>query len=166
MTHAGAVSYPLPMLEIERKYLVKHLPIDLGSFPHLEIKQGYLAYGADGTSVRIRTKGKTCFLTIKGPGDLVRTEIEVVLSSEQFDTLWPGTQGARLEKTRYYLPLHAHTIELDVYHGRLQGLLIAEVEFTSQKEALGFIAPDWFGEDVSADPRYKNHVLARNGLPG
>jgi len=35
-----------------------------------------------------------------------------------------------------------------------------EVEFPSEEEAEAFEAPDWFGQDVSLDVRFKNAALA------
>ena len=56
-------------------------------------------------------------------------------------------------------------LELDVYHGRLEGLLTAEVEFDAVAAASAFVPPDWLGRDVTDDPRYKNKKLATDGLP-
>ena len=56
-------------------------------------------------------------------------------------------------------------IELDVYTGDLEGLVVAEVEFDSEEAAEAFAPPEWFGEDVTDDVRYKNQRLARDGAP-
>ena len=52
-------------------------------------------------------------------------------------------------------------IELDVFHGRLEGLVYAEVEFPSLAAAESFKKPEWFGRDVSADSRYRNGYLSQ-----
>ena len=52
------------------------------------------------------------------------------------------------------------TAELDIFHGMHNGLILVEVEFPSVEVADAFVAPAWFGEDVSADPRYRNSYLA------
>ena len=62
-----------------------------------------------------------------------REEREVRLSVEQFDALWPATAGHRLTKVRYDVPWKKHIIEIDVYRGRHDGLVVAEVEFDDQK---------------------------------
>ncbi len=80
--------------------------------------------------------------------------------------LWPLTEGRRLEKRRYAIPFgDGLTIELDVYHGRLGGLLTAEVEFDTPAAASAFAPPDWFGRELTDDPHYKNKRLATQGLP-
>lgn len=147
-------------LEIERKFLVDELP-DLGDRVKCEdILQGYLAVAEDGTEVRLRRKGSRCFQTIKGSGDMVRTEYEIALTPEQFAALWPATEGMRVEKTRYEIGYQGQTIELDVYHGELEGLRTAEIEFKSVTESTAFEVPNWFGMEVTCDHRYKNKYLA------
>jgi len=56
-------------------------------------------------------------------------------------------------------------IELDVFGGSLDGLIMAEVEFRSAEELAAFEPPDWFGRDVTDDNRYTNAALALSGLP-
>ncbi len=148
--------------EIERKWLVRDLS-RLEGLTYEHIHQGYLAISSDGTEVRIRRKGDTCFETVKSRGDLTRDEIEVELSQDQFRMLWPATEGRRLEKVRYALNWNGSHIELDVYQGYLTGLVVAELEFKSAEESMRFSPPDWFEEEVTTDKRYKNSSLACNG---
>jgi CYTH domain-containing protein len=54
---------------------------------------------------------------------------------------------------------------LDVYKSGLDGLLTAEVEFSSVRESASFEPPEWFGADVTDDDRFKNKNLAVNGIP-
>ena len=71
-------------------------------------------------------------------------------------------QGNIVEKTRYEIPLAGGIVaELDVYHGKLDGLITVETEFESEKQANAFSPPSWFGKDVTTDKRYKNKNLAR-----
>ena len=82
------------------------------------------------------------------------------LTPAQFDALWPATEGKRLEKTRYDIPLGNRVVEIDVYGGRHNGLVVAEVEFDDEESAKNFQPPDWLGDDVTGDPRYSNQLLA------
>ena len=96
----------------------------------------------------------------------------IQIDKEVFESLWPLTLGRRIKKTRYYIPYvdpegDKHTIELDVYHGpsHLNGLCTAEVEFEGREteatlRADTFQPPEWFGEDISSNPNYKNRSLA------
>lgn len=150
--------------EIERKWLVGDLP-NLGGLTNEDLVQGYIAVAVDGTEVRLRRKGSKFFQTVKTEGNLVRNEFEIELLGSQFDHLWPATEGRRIEKTRYVLHQQSVKVEIDVYKGRLSGLLIAEVEFPSTMSSTLFTPPDWFGREVTDDSRYKNKNLATKGLP-
>lgn len=146
--------------EIERKFLLKRLPDRLSQFPHEDIEQGYLAVERGRVQVRLRKKGNLCTLTYKRGNKGDREEREVTLSAEQFAALWPATEGRRLTKTRYDVPFNPHTIEVDIYTGRHDGLVVAEVEFDDERSCRDFVPPDWFAEEVTGKSRYSNIVLA------
>jgi adenylate cyclase len=147
--------------EIERKHLVKDLPADFESFPHTEIAQGYLSVDPVGSEVRLRRDDEKCLLTAKARlRKGVRIEREISLSERQFEELWPATKGRRLYKTRYRIPSNGIVIEIDIYHGRNKGLIVAEVEFPDEASCAAFQSPAWFGEDVSDVPQFSNFSLA------
>ncbi len=150
--------------EIERKFCVRKMP-DLTACTGVEISQGYIAVDEDDTEVRLRRKDERFYQTVKIGKGVQRTEVEVELSRAQFDTLWPLTAGRRVEKVRYEMVEGVWTIELDVYCGRLKGLVVAEVEFETVAESSRFVPPPWFGRDVTDDDRYKNATLAYKGTP-
>jgi CYTH domain-containing protein len=89
----------------------------------------------------------------------------VELDRDTFERLWPLTEGRRLHKLRKVVPHGGHEIEVDVYRGELEGLVVAEVEFPSEEAARAFEPPGWFGEEVTGDPRYLNETLATDGAP-
>jgi len=153
------------LVEVERKWLV-HTPPDLPAHQGTEVIQGYIVLAEDGTEVRLRRIGEQCFQTVKSAGGLVRGELEVELTQEQFEALWPATTGRRLAKTRYRVPWAGTHIEIDVYSGSLAGLVVAEVEFPSAGESGQFTAPPWCGTEVTEDEAYKNVNLALHGKPG
>ena len=147
--------------EIERKFLIKYLPVAILRSRHFQIAQGYLANEPGGRHVRLRKKGKTATLTFKVGRGSAREEREIRLSPKQFATLWPATGGRRLRKVRYELPWKNLTIEIDIYHGRNHGLIVAEVEFPNQSSRRKFKPPGWFGREVTGEKRYSNVRLAR-----
>jgi len=147
-------------LEIERKFLVRKLPDGLTSYPSSDISQGYLVSLDDGLQVRLRKSGERHLLTYKRGTGNVREEREVELTAEQFAAFWPATKGKRLVKTRYEIPFGDYVVEIDVYHDRHEGLVVAEVEFDTEEVAKDFQPPDWLGDDVTGDPRYSNQLLA------
>jgi adenylate cyclase len=147
--------------EIERKFLVKRLPLAILHSRHSRIAQGYLANERGGRHVRLRKKGRTASLTFKVGRASNREEREIRLSPKQFATLWPATAGRRLHKMRYEVPWKNLTIEIDIYHGRNHGLIVAEVEFPNQTSRRKFKPPAWFGREITGEKRYSNVKLAR-----
>ena len=150
-------------MEIERKYLVRELPEGLDSYPHVEIEQAYLC---TLPTLRIRRMGDRYILTVKqhlrvpGTTAIHNREEEFPLAPESYTLLRTKCEGNPVAKTRYKIPLDGLMAELDIFHGRHQGLLLVEVEFPSTEAANAFVPPAWFGEDVSTDPRYRNAYLA------
>lgn len=158
-------------LEVERKWLVPAVPsaeFDRAVGAGEAIDQGYLTIGSDGAETRIRRRAGEYVLTVKSGTGLSRREQSVALDRGQFEALWPVTAGQRVEKTRHLIPAPGApelTIELDVYGGELDGLVVAEIEFESAPAATAFDPPDWFGPEVTDDNRYKNQALATGGRP-
>jgi adenylate cyclase len=153
-------------MEIERKFLIPSPPPGLERFPSSHIEQAYVAIDPAGTEVRIRRRDDDTTLTIKGGRGRSRAEEELELDPERFARLWELAGGRCLTKTRYEIPADGGlTIELDVYDGRLAGLITAEVEFPSEQDADEFVPPDWFGAEVTEEDAYKNQRLAVDGRP-
>ena len=173
---------PNQLVEVERKFLIdlESLPFDLEDFEHTTIRQGYLAVSDDGSETRIRdfVNDQRFELTVKSNGTVAREEKNIQIGKEVFESLWPLTLERRIEKTRYYIPYvdpegNKHTIELDMYRepSHLDGLCTAEVEFEGRKgeaalRAETFQPPEWFGEDISSNPSYKNKSLASHAPHG
>jgi len=149
--------------EIERKFLPAKLPEGLKKCEHEEILQGYLVT-SDTASVRVRSKGVNYFLTFKSGKGRKRQELEPELLRDQFDELWPGTEGKRVVKSRHYVPEAPHTVEVNVYHGKLEGLILFEVEFSSDGDSEKFVPPSWFSREVTDDPRFLDMNLAEHGI--
>ena len=160
---ARAEEEPHSTVERERTFLVADLP-DLPD-EGTAIRQGYLAL--DGSvAVRVRERsGRGCAVTIKGGEGPVRTELEWEIPPGQFAAAWPLTDGRRIEKTRYLVPVEGADAEVDVFGGALTGLVLVEVELPSDEALAAFEPPDWFGPEVTDDPRYGNAALAVDGLP-
>jgi CYTH domain-containing protein len=145
-------------VEIEKKYLIAHMP-DLTGCKFSDIIQGYISYSPE---IRVRKKGELFFLTKKSDGTITRVETETEINNVTFEILQAMLHGNLIEKTRYEIPLEDGNIaELDIYHSPLDGLTTVEVEFISEEQANTFLPPDWFGNDVTDDIRYKNKNLAQ-----
>ena len=143
--------------EIERKFLVdtdKWAPADQGT----KFVQAYLGLNPSPT-VRIRIAGEKAFLTIKG-----RTE---TISHPEFEYEVPLEDGMELlklaisepvEKTRYKIWYEGFLWEVDIFLGKNQGLVMAEIELESVDQE--FPRPDWLLKEVSGDERYYNSYLS------
>ena len=115
--------------------------------------------------MRLRRKGERLLLTAKRGSGLSRQEAEVEVDRERFARLWPLTEGRRLHKRRHVLMHGDLKIEVDVYQGDLEGLVVAEIEFATEEDARRFRPPAWLGEEVTGDHRYLNETLATEGAP-
>lgn len=145
-------------MEIERKYLIDKLPENLSSYACHKIEQAYLS---TAPVVRIRRQDEDYILTYKSKGLMVREEYNLPLTKESYEHLKPKADGIILSKTRYLIPLtDILTIELDVFDAPYEGLCLAEVEFPDEESANTFVAPKWFGEDVTFSSKYHNSTLS------
>jgi CYTH domain-containing protein len=146
--------------ETERKFLVK------GEFRHLAVKtrqiiQSYLTKDPDKT-IRIRIANNSAYLTVKSrpePGKISRGEWEFQIPVEDATELMKLSLPGRIVKTRYLIPSGSHTFEVDVFHEKNEGLIIAEIELKDENEK--FDVPDWLGEEVTGNPAYYNSNLTR-----
>jgi len=145
-------------MEIERKFLVKKLPESYAAYPRQRIEQAYLCVSP---VVRIRRSNDAYYLTYKGAGLMVREEVNLPLTEESYRHLLTKADGCVVAKDRFCIPYEGHTIELDVFDAPFAPLVVAEVEFATEAEALTFRAPDWFGEEVTQNPAYTNAALSR-----
>jgi len=142
------------MIEIERKFLIGNMDL-LG--PLLlngrTIQQGYLFVAPD-KSCRIRLKGERGFITLKfGDSALVRSEFEYEIPQPEAEALLRHCSKV-LSKTRFEVMVDSHVWEIDVFHDKLEGLIVAEIELSREDET--FVLPDWVGEEVTADKSYLN----------
>lgn len=144
-------------MEIERKFTVKELP-DLSEYEFHIMEQGYL--NTDPV-VRVRKEDETYYLTYKGKGLLAREEYNLPLNKEAYYHLVEKSDGIIICKKRYLIPFEKYTIELDVFDTPYENLIIAEVEFDSEEEALSFQPPEWFDKDVTLDRKYHNSNLSQ-----
>lgn len=146
--------------EIERKFLVKGNYKEY-AYAHEEIVQGYLSSVKERT-VRVRIKGKKAYITIKGISNesgISRFEWEKEISINDARELLKLCEPGIIDKIRYYIKSGRHTFEVDEFNGENQGLVMAEIELSSENEQ--FEKPDWLGEEVTGDLRYYNSSLTK-----
>lgn len=151
--------------ETEKKFLIRgdfHKDV----FKSFEIAQGYLCSVPERT-VRVRIKGDKGFITVKGAGNASgasRFEWEKEISVQEAGMLLELAEPGQISKTRNLVRNTdgQHIWEVDEFHGRLEGLVLAEIELGEEDEP--FDRPEWLGEEVTGDPRYYNSALAKRQL--
>jgi adenylate cyclase len=146
--------------ETERKFLVKGDFISQ-AIKHKCIIQKYLVVDSSKT-IRLRISDDKAFLTIKsGPGEsgISRSEWEFAIPVDDAHDMMKICLPGKIEKTRYIVPAGKHTFEVDVFHDKNEGLIIAEIELGSESEE--FEKPDWLGKEVTGDPAYYNANLLK-----
>ena len=150
-------------LEIERKFLV------IGEYKHLAVKaysiaQGYLSAVPERT-VRIRIKGDKGYITIKGKSNeagLSRYEWEKEIDIDEARELLKLCESGVIDKTRYEVAVDGKTFEVDEFHGKNEGLVLAEIELKAENEV--FTKPSWLGMEVTGDKRYYNAWISQNPI--
>lgn len=144
-------------LEIERKYLVRDLPLG-DDTPGTSMIQGYLP-PREGLSARIRLTPDGCYLTLKGSRvGATRVEHECEIPEEIAELLLVFCDDRVVSKMRYPLLANGRLWVIDVFQDQNEGLVLAELELSSPEEP--FTLPAWCGEDVTEDERYYNESLA------
>ncbi|MCH3994328.1 MAG: CYTH domain-containing protein [Prevotella sp.] len=147
-------------LEIERKFLVKKgdaFKREAQSSTH--IRQGYIP--CEGATVRVRIRDEKAYLTIKGKSvdhGMTRYEFEKEITLDEAEHLMAFCKGGIIDKRRFLVPSGNHTFEVDEFYGANQGLVMAEVELSSEDEP--YTKLDFIGKEVTGDGRfYNSHML-------
>ncbi|MBP8939449.1 MAG: CYTH domain-containing protein [Agrobacterium sp.] len=154
--------------EIERKFLVAGGEWRDEVTHSMAFRQAYVA-SLENRSVRVRiVNGRDATLTIKiGASALVRDEYEYSIPLQDAEELMASAPGVVIEKTRHTVDHSGFTWEIDVFEGRYQGLVVAEVEMNDENASPDL--PPWLGKEVTGDRRFSNQSLAMDcssgGLP-
>lgn len=152
-------------LEIERKFLLPEISESLVEEGNLQfrsehrIEQTYIALDTD-QEIRVRriidleTNEMTFTHTFKKGNGLAREEIEYSISEVIYDQIVQAFDAIPLTKNRITAVWEDRVVEIDCYDQI--DLIVVEVEFNSLEEANAFVAPDWFGKDISSEKQYSN----------
>jgi CYTH domain-containing protein len=145
--------------ERERRFLVK-TSVPAGEAARL-IEDRYL----DGMRLRLRRVSRDGWsvhkLTQKvrpdasDPSQVLITNM--YLSETEYSRL-SALPGQLVVKTRVVIPVLSHDFVVDEFHGRLQGLRLAEVEVRDLAEPLDL--PGWVTTEVTSDDRFSGGQLA------
>lgn len=149
------------MIEIERKFLVKSDAFKNKAHTKTRLIQGFLNTHPERT-VRVRVKGDYGFLTVKGKSTndgLSRFEWETEIPKTNAEALLKLCEPSLIDKIRYEIPVGNHTFEVDEFFGDNEGLIVAEVELSSENETIE--KPNWLGKEVTGQTKYYNSQLSK-----
>lgn len=149
--------------EFELTYLAKRLPANFSvSGSSKEIVDIYLPASSDHATLRIRKCGDVYEITkkepVSGTDSSHQTENTIPLTKEEFADL-STLQGKRVRKIRYYYEENAVTYEIDIFQDTLKGLVLVDVEFTSNEEKAAFVPPEWVLAEVTQEKFVAGGVL-------
>ncbi|MFP4116453.1 MAG: adenylate cyclase [Candidatus Aenigmatarchaeota archaeon] len=140
------------MMELERTFLAKYLP-DLEGCEKVEIKDIYVPAEMRHPVIRIRKKGRNYMMTKKEPEDddaSAQNEYTIPLTEREFGA-FEEVDGKVLVKVRYYKNWNGKTAEIDVFKGKLAGLVLVDFEFESEEQKKNFEPPEFCLADVTQE---------------
>jgi CYTH domain-containing protein len=147
--------------ELERRFLLDRIPggVDEGAL----IVDRYIT-GArlrlrrvEGPQPQFKLSKKE---TPARPNYAVTVITTIYLSPEEYE-LMRLLPGRELRKRRHHLDPYS----VDVFEGRLSGLIMAEIDFESEAEMRAHPVPEFAVREVSEDVRYTGAALAAKRLP-
>lgn len=159
-------------MEIERKFIPKELPISIEQYDYLVMEQAYIStepvirirkkifHPADQSKVDSNSDA-SYVLTVKSAGLMARQEYELDISADSYQHLLTKAEGNTILKHRYLIPLgDGLTLELDVFHGAFEGLMMGEIEFPDAESAKKYAPPAYLAEEVTYDSRFHNSTMS------
>jgi adenylate cyclase len=150
--------------EVERKFLVSSPAWRGLAEAEIRIRQFYVA-AQPGRTVRVRiSDGRSARLTLKfGERARERDEYEYSIPLAEAEELMAFALGRVIEKTRHHVRYRGYLYEVDVFGGKLAGLVVAELE--TPDDVPDEMLPDWLGHEVTGESRFYNASLALGGIP-
>jgi len=141
------------MIELEKTYLAKFIPSKLEN--KKEMIDIYIPDGIDHAPIRIRKNGNKFYITKKQPAkendSSVLIEQTIELSEAEFIELEKEIKGRRIEKIRCSFNHKGNTAEIDVFQGKLKGLVLVDFEFDTEEAKEKFKMPDFCLADVTQE---------------
>jgi CYTH domain-containing protein/predicted metalloenzyme YecM len=147
--------------EIERKFIVKEIPQKYLEQSPMEQERYYL-YADKTVEMRIQSKGDVYELERKVvTGTFSRETVKLELTEQEFDRL-KMFGGKGLRRKSYRLDKISGG-SIKEYLEKYAGLIRAEFEFESEKEANSFIPPEWVGREITHTQLARDSRLIKLG---
>jgi CYTH domain-containing protein len=148
-------------VERERRFVLRGLPED--AIAPRTIRDGYVS----GTGLRLRSVGAGDGSVVHKLGQKVRPDpgdprvvmhTTLYLSDAERASL-SGLPTSAIHKTRHRMIRGGLEVSVDLFHGALEGLILAEVDLASDPQRAEVSLPDALA-DVSDDERFTGGALA------
>lgn len=142
--------------EIERKFFVREMP-DLSGIEPLYYKR-YFLRREKGIEERIsKVNDKYIYEQKVEISSRERSREKKEISKEEFDRLKEKASEAIIRE-RYDISTNPK-VSIQIYHGRFEGLVRAEIEFETEERAQSFIPLSWMGKEMTDLPIARDSKL-------
>lgn len=153
-------------LETERRYLLEKIPGDVLEdtngwlitdryFPHTRLRlRNMKSISGDEKIYKLTQKYRT-----ENQNAYETTITNLYLTEAEYNCFEP-LEAMVIRKKRYPYRVQNHSFSIDVFEGRHQGLILAEMEFDEGSEFDEFALPLFALKDVTDDPFFTGGSLA------
>jgi len=151
-------------VEYERTFLAREIPAEVRSSMPVRMVDIYVP-DTEGIhpTVRLRKRGKDYEITkkslINDTDSSEMLEENVALTQEEFESLAAG-HHRMVEKDRYKVLINGRLAEIDVFSGRLEGLVIIDFEFLNNADKAAFTPPPCCLVEVTQEATFAGGNLA------
>jgi adenylate cyclase len=150
-------------IEYELTYLAREIPAEIRSALPIRMVDVYVPADVHHPYLRLRKEGNTYVITKKQPKNdsnfSIHTEQTIPLSQNEFEALASG-QTRMIEKDRYKVSLNGRPAEVDVFSGKLEGLVLIDFEFLNEADMRAFAPPACCLADVTNQEFVAGGVLS------
>jgi CYTH domain-containing protein len=151
-------------IELELTYLAGSLPNEIRNVQPIKMLDIYIPENEiEHPHLRIRQRGDKYEITKKTPlviGDASRQlELTIQLNQVEFETLVKAS-NRRIVKNRYQIQINGFDAEVDIFQDKLQGLVLIDFEFESERDKNNFIKPEIALADVTQEDFIAGGLLA------
>lgn len=142
--------------EIERKFFVKNMP-DLSGMQPLHYER-YFLNRAHGIEERIsKVNDRYVYERKEEISALERSREKKEITEKEFNNLKIKASEAII-RDRYNIS-SSPEIAIQVYHGKYEGLIRAEIEFDTAEQAREFVPQSWMGKEMTGLPIARDATL-------
>lgn len=151
-------------IEYELTFLAKDIPKQIANAIPKTITDYYLPEeNALHPHLRIRANGKKYEITkkqpVNGTDSSEQTEHTIVLNKGEYTALAKNRKMV-VTKHRYKVQINGYMADVDVFKGKLTGLVLIDFEFATKEEKEAFVTPEICLADVTQEEFIAGGILA------